>query len=151
MKKFKFSLESVLKYKVFLAKEAEQQLMSINMDIKECEEYIEQLKSQRIKTFEELDKKRDQEITIESYQIFQNYISSLEEKAELEQKRLHSLYREKDVRTKKLIEARKEKEVLEKLKDKKKKKHVEDMLYEEQKELDEISSLKQARGICNEN
>jgi flagellar FliJ protein len=150
MKKFKFSLESVLKYKTFLEKEAKQALMSVNLDIKECEANIEHIKFRRENIFKELEKASEKSITIETFQIYQNYIAGIDQRLENEKIRLEDLFREKDLKTKKLIRARTEKEALEKLKNKKKKKYIEDMLYEEQKEIDEISSLKKAREICNE-
>ncbi|MGM0418259.1 MAG: flagellar export protein FliJ [Thermodesulfobacteriota bacterium] len=150
MKKFKFSLESVLKYKTFLEKEAKQALMSVNLDIKECEGNIEQIKFRRENIFKELEKASVKSITIENFQLYQNYIAGIEQRLEDEKKRLENLFREKDLKTKKLIKAKTEKEALEKLKSKKKEKYIEDMLYEEQKEIDEISSLKKAREISNE-
>jgi flagellar FliJ protein len=150
MKKFKFSLESVLKYRSFLEKEARQALMSINLDISECEENIESIKYKRILLYKELEEETDKGITIEYFNMYQNYISSVDQRLENEKARLIKLLREKDLRTLKLIEARKQKEALEKLKAKKKSQYIEEMLYEEQKELDEISSVKKAREICNE-
>ncbi|MCB9493877.1 MAG: flagellar export protein FliJ [Desulfobacteraceae bacterium] len=150
MKKFKFSLESVLKYRIFLEKEARQALMSINLDINECEENIESLKYKRILLYNELESETDKGITIEYFNMYQNYISSVDQRLENEKSQLIKLLREKDLRTLKLIEARKQKEALEKLKTRKKNQYIEEMLYEEQKELDEISSVKKAREICNE-
>ncbi|MDY0361075.1 MAG: flagellar export protein FliJ [Desulforegulaceae bacterium] len=150
MKKFKFSLESVLKYRSFLEKEARQALMSINLDISECEGNIESIKYKRILLYKELEEETDKGITIEYFNMYQNYISSVDQRLENEKARLIKLLREKDIRTLKLIEARKQKEALEKLKAKKKSQYIEEMLYEEQKELDEISSVKKAREICNE-
>ncbi|MDY0131545.1 MAG: flagellar export protein FliJ [Desulforegulaceae bacterium] len=150
MKKFKFSLESVLRYRTFLEKEALQELMSINLDITECEANIESIKYQRMLIFQELEEETDKGITIEYFNMFQSYISSVEQRLESEEHRLLELFREKDLRTEKLIQARKNKEALEKLKSRKKKQYIEKMIYEEQKELDEISSIRKAREICNE-
>jgi flagellar FliJ protein len=150
MKKFKFRLESVLKYKGFLEKEAKQALMSVNLDIKECEANIEQIKFKRLNLIDELEKKTEEGISIEFYHMHQNYIASVENSLVREKKRLEYLFKEKDLKTKRLIDARKEKEAMERLKDKTKKKYIEEMLYEEQKELDEISSIKKAREICND-
>jgi flagellar FliJ protein len=150
MKKFKFSLESVLKYRIFLEKEARQALLSINLDISECEENIESIKYKRVLLYKELEEETDKGITIEYFNMYQNYISSVDQRLENEKLRLLGLFREKDLRTEKLIETRKQKQALEKLKARKKKQYIEKMLYEEQKELDEISSVKKAREICNE-
>jgi flagellar FliJ protein len=139
-----------LKYRTFLEKEARQALLSINLDISECEENIESIKYKRVLLYKELEEETDKGITIEYFNMYQNYISSVDQRLENEKTRLLELFREKDSRTRKLIEARKQKEALEKLKSRKKKQYMEKMFYEEQKELDEISSVKKAREICNE-
>lgn len=150
MKKFKFKLESVLKYKDFLEKQAKQALMTINVDIRECEENIEEIRVKRSRLVNEVEKETEKGIAIELFQMFQNYIGAIENNLEKERNRLKLLFEEKDLRTLKLIEAKKEKEAIAKLKANKKKKFMEEMIYEEQKELDEISSIKKAREICNE-
>lgn len=150
MKKFKFKLESVLKYKDFLEKEAKQALMTINMDIRECEANIEEIRVKRARLVNEVEKETEKGIAIELFQMFQNYIGAIENNLENERNRLKLLFDEKDLRTLKLIDAKKEKEAIAKLKSNKKKKFMEEMIYEEQKELDEISSIKKAREICNE-
>lgn len=150
MKKFKFRLESVLKYKGFLEKEAKQALMAVNSDIKECEANIGQIKLKRLNLIDELENETIKGITIEAFQMYQNYISSVDYQLAREEKRLEYLFNQRELKTMRLIEARKETEVMERLKKNKKKKYIEEMLYEEQKELDEISSIKKAREICNE-
>ncbi|PID77929.1 MAG: flagellar export protein FliJ [Deltaproteobacteria bacterium] len=150
MKKFKFSLESVLKYKIFLEKEAMQEVMSVNFEIRQCEAGIEKITLERENIFNELEKKTSDGISIETFQLFQNYIFSVESRLEKEKDRLSQLFAEKEIKTKKLVEAKKEKEALDSLKEKNRERYIKKMLYEEQKELDEISSTKKAREICDE-
>ncbi len=150
MKKFEFKLESLLNYRSHKELIARQEVSRAVMAVLASEEKIQTLVHRKTATETILEEKVRQGLNAALFNQYSDYLNGLSHGIfqEQEQKRLHekALAEKREVLKKRSID----KKAMERLREKRKLEYTKAVLLEEQKELDEISSLKTAREITNE-
>jgi len=143
MKKFTFSLQPLLDYRKRYEDRLKKELAEIKKEEKRQKKIIEQLHKKRIKCEEELRKRRiSGEIEIASLLIYQFYLDKLSLQIEEETKKMEEIFLKIKNKQTQIIEASKNKKVLEKLKEKRWLKFIDDVEKDEQRFIDEIALTK---------
>lgn len=145
MKKFRFSLEPLLKYRTFLEQKAKQDLAEAYKKLYECEERIKQIENDKTMAMIEMDREMSKGITSDQYRLHTSFLDSLDDMAlRAEDMRLILM---KTVREKQQVLAKKsvEKKAIENLKHKKRTEYIEEMMASQQKTADEIIMVRKAR------
>ncbi len=147
MKRFSFRLQSVLRYRQYLERLAQQETAKANMDVQESQNRIEALKKRHIEVSEALESVALKGVTALALKRYHDYLDSLHDGIKLERnnrQRLQAILIEKQSA---LANKRVDREVVERLREKKESLYMDGLLKEEQKIIDEISSLKKAREV----
>jgi flagellar protein FliJ len=146
MKRFAFKLQHLLNYKGYLERLARQDTAKARLDIVDCDKQIAALKQQVIVAAKQMDSKVKDGICAREFKQHQNFLGAVETDMEDEKNRkknLEKIWEEKQV----VLQKRStEKKSMDHLREKQARVYAEKMLKSEQKELDEISTLKTARG-----
>ncbi|MBU0969778.1 MAG: flagellar export protein FliJ [Proteobacteria bacterium] len=150
MKRFEFKLKALLNFRKHLERMAQQDMAKTVMEIAACEQQIDSLETIHGHSAQRLELIVEKGVGAKEFKQHQAYIEAVirmvgEEKEQkfqlgkvLEKKRL--------VLKKRSID----KKAMERLREKQAKAYNQELLGAEQKELDEISSLKKAREISND-
>jgi flagellar FliJ protein len=150
VKKFNFRLEPLLNFRKYKERIAQQHTAKAQMDVKNCEKQIDELQQEWSEQSDTVEKQIETGISAQEYIRYQIYIDSVEFTIIQEKSRKQQL---KKVLKEKLIELNKksvDKKVMELYRDRLKESYDQEMNKEEQKELDEISSLKTARKVTHD-
>ncbi|OQY11798.1 MAG: flagellar export protein FliJ [Desulfobacteraceae bacterium 4572_19] len=147
MKKFHFSLESLLTYRIFLERKAKEDVVSALGDIRKCEQTIVDFMQEHKKTFGLLDKETDAGIGVEKFRLYNEYLEDLEREVKEAEKQLVQLKNKLLEKQEILKQRAMQKKILEKVKDLKKEEYDKEVLDMLQKEADDMISLKKAREI----
>lgn len=129
MKKFEFTLSSVLRIKYSLEKQVKQQMAEAISRRNLCQEEID-----KIVLLKEEARKNNNSFTAYEYVIFSRYYADLENKRKAKVIELHKIEEEIETIRKELLKITEERKVLEKLKEK----QYEEYLLELNKEQDKI-------------
>lgn len=150
MKRFKFKLQPLLTYRQYLERVAQQNTARAHLDVKTCENQILELK----KTFDQhADKIEDvvaKGVSAIEFKRYHQYLDSVETSMENEKSRKTQLEK---ILKQKLLELKKKsvaKKTMELYRDRLKVEYTQEFLKIEQKESDEVSSIKTARKVSNE-
>ena len=144
MKKFFFSLDTVLKYKEQILENLRSEHARILMDVRECEQRIEQLEEDRYSWGKELDASRRKGVTINEIRTYENYIEALRLKIGREKIRLAELRQKEEEKKNEVVEAKKETSTIEKLKERKFEEYKKQGQKEEEIFIEEFVSTKNA-------
>ncbi|MCD4722757.1 MAG: flagellar export protein FliJ [Desulfobacula sp.] len=150
MKRFEFKLQPLLSYRQYLERLAQQNTAKANMNVQNCEKqitYLKQTYDQNADTIENIVVKG---VKASEFRRYHDYLDSVESRIEDEKLRKIDL---KKVLKEKLLELKKksvDKKAMEIYREKLKTEYTQEIIKIEQKELDEISSLKTARTLSNE-
>jgi flagellar FliJ protein len=150
MKRFKFKLQPLLSYRQYLEKIAQQSTAAAHMNVKNCEKQIIDLKQTWEQSADKIDAIITKGVDASTFRQYHNYLDSVQTNIKNEKLRkiqLHKLLKEK------LLELKKksvDKKAMELYKEKLKLDYNQEIVKIEQKELDEIVSIKTARTISNE-
>ncbi len=150
MKKFNFNLEAVLDYRQYLERIAQQNTAKAHLDISDCQKQIEGLKDSYAQSRDEIDDVVKEGIKASDLKNHYHYLGGVKGDISNEINRKAKL---REVLKEKLLVLKQrsiEKKAMELLKEKRKKEYDDAFRKEEQKLLDEISSLKKARESNNE-
>lgn len=150
MKKFDFKLQPLLKYRQYLERIARQKAAGAILDVKTCEQQIARLKQTHDQNTRTIEDRVVQGVTALEFRRFHEYLNAVETGMEDERSRKIRL---KQILEKKLLELKKksvDKKAMELYRERLKIQYTQDALKMEQKELDEISSIKTARKISHE-
>ena len=150
MKKFQFKLESLLTYRKYLERLAQQDTAKAQMDVKSCETAIRQLEMAFSQQSDQIEDILSKGMAASEFRRFHDYLDGVENQIEDEKKRhirLRNVLKEKVERLKKKSV---DKKAMELYRDRQKTIYTQEVVKLEQKELDEISSLKTARTTSNE-
>ena len=142
---FKFKLESVLKYRKIKEDEVVREYRLKKKEISDCERNIEELKRKILKNKDESKKTLD----VNMLKIIDNYIFRLNQELKYSEMNLHNLKNQLATIEIKMFQARKDRKILENLKEKKRKEYIKEELLKEQKFLDEIASISENRKKLN--
>jgi len=150
MKRFNFRLEPLLNYRKYLERIAQQHTAKAHMDVKNCENQISNLKQIWTESTDEVENIVEKGVSAKEFKRHHDYLDSVEAGIIQEKSRKLQL---KKVLKEKLLELKKksvDKKAMELYREKLKAVYTQELLKNEQKELDEISSLKIARELNNE-
>lgn len=150
MKKFEFKLEPVLNYREYLEKVAQQKTAKAHMDVKNCEGNISSLSEIKKGNANQMDSAVSKGISASLFRQYCRYQESVE--YAIKQEKMRKIKLEK-VLKRKLLELKKksiDKKAMEVYQDRLKAQYTQELLRSEQKELDEISSLKTARMLSDD-
>ncbi len=149
MKKFSFKLRSLMKYRQYLEHIAKQETAKAYKDVVESEKSIEYFTQLYSKKAGELDHEASQGISAVNFRYCQDYLDSVEIDIKNEMANLIQFKRIFAEKQKKLTMKSVDKKVIERLKQKKENVYMDEFRKDEQKNADEIASLKKAREITN--
>ncbi len=150
MKRFDFRLESLLNYRKYLERIAQQHTAKAQMDVNACENEILNLKKIWAQNSDEIENIVQKGVSSKEFKRYHDYLDSVEAGIIQEESRKIQL---KKVLKEKLLELKKksvDKKAMELYREKLKIVYAQELNKNEQKELDEISSLKTARELNNE-
>jgi len=150
MKRFKFKLQPLLNYRQYLERLAQQNTAKANLNVKNCEKQITHLKQAYNQNADTIERNMLKGVKASEFRRYHDYLDSVENSIEDEKSRKIDL---KKVLKEKLLELKKksvDKKVMEIYREKLKADYTQEIIKIEQKELDEISSLKTARTLANE-
>ncbi|HIX28128.1 MAG TPA: flagellar export protein FliJ [Candidatus Blautia stercoravium] len=149
MKKFFFSLNTVLNYK-------EQALESLRgeharslMKVRECEEAIEVLEEQYRACVDEFEEKEKTGISISGMKVYESYLEGLGIRILENEKRLKVLQREEEKKRDQVVEAKKESTSIQKLKEKKQQEYRRQEQKENELLVEEFVSTRNAMAKLN--
>jgi len=150
MKRFEFKLQPLLNYRLYLERIAQQNTAKAHLDVKSCEQQIMDLKRRYLQNADKIEGIMQKGVSASEFRRYYNYIDSVENSIEDEKSKKIQL---KKALEEKLLELKKksvDKKAMELYREKLKKEYTQEIIKIEQKELDEISSLKTARALSNE-
>ncbi|WP_020587774.1 flagellar export protein FliJ [Desulfobacter curvatus] len=150
MKKFRFRLESLLKYKRHLEQVAKQEMAQAVANVLACEQRITGLQNDRISATEQLDTLVEKGMGAGQFNRYRQFITAIDQTIILERNKKIELEKILDEKRNALKQRTIDKKSLERLREKQDREYTHEMLREEQKGLDEIASLKTAREVNNE-
>lgn len=149
MKKFSFRLESLMKYRQYQELQAQQDVARAYRDVQVCEIRIHTLELAHSRTAQTLDRAAVKGITANEFKNYSDYLDGLADD-------LAQLLRQKtalatQLREKQALLTRRsvDRQVLERLKTRKRNEYIQGFQRSEQNASDEIASLKKAREITN--
>jgi len=138
MKKFKFRLEAVLRYRKYRERNAQLEMVKAKNAVVEKQNLIERLKQNRLQAIFELKDHEDKGISVARHRFYTNYITGTDAALEEEQKQLVVL--EKVMRKHQELVKKEQikRKSLEKIEEKQKKEFISDNIKFEQKTMDEM-------------
>ncbi len=150
MKRFEFKLESLLNYRKYLERLAQQHTAKAHLDVTNCEKQITHLELIHDQSADKIEAIVDRGVKSSEFIKHHHYRKAVE--TGIKDEKLRKLELRK-VLKKQMLELKKksvEKKVMELYREKLKIRHDQEIIKNEQKELDEISSIKTARTLSNE-
>ncbi|MFW6005580.1 MAG: flagellar export protein FliJ [Desulfonatronovibrionaceae bacterium] len=139
-KEFSFNLQKVLDYRVSLLEKAQQEFALARKNHQEQSALLDSLKQELKEARQEIRKKENQ--TQAGIWLWNHFIDRLEFDLKQAEARLKELSREVNLRRKILIQASKDKKIIEKLKYNQKMKFDHEQEKKEQKEFDEMAVVR---------
>lgn len=133
MKKFRFSLETVLDYKNQVLDALRAEHGAILAQVRAQEEVVEGLEREHRNVDEEFTQRKLEGLTVLDALNYEQYLRSLEREIQEEQRKLARLRRQEEQKRTQVVEARKETATIEKLKEHK----LEDYRKAEQKDQEQ--------------
>jgi flagellar FliJ protein len=138
MKKFKFRLDAVLRYRKYQERNAQLELVKAKNAVVEKRNLIERLKHNRMQAIIELKDREDEGISVGRHRFYTNYITGTDAALEEEQKQLVVL--EKVMRKHQELVKKEQikRKTLEKIEEKQRKEYITNFIKFEQKTMDEM-------------
>lgn len=149
MKRFKFRLQPLLNYKIYQEQIARQEMAKAVADVNACRQRINTLEQERVVALEKVDRLVEKGIGAREFSLHQGFIGATERAINDEIARKDALKRKVDEKRRLLKKKTIDKKGLERLQKMQKEAHTAEMIREEQKELDEVASLRTAREVAN--
>lgn len=149
MKKFKFSLDSVLSYKQQVLDALQGEHAVILLQVREQEEVLDAVKNEYRDYNDEYCRRKTEGLTITDAIMYQNGLRVLEKDIERETEKLAGLRKKEDDKRNEVIEAKKETSSLEKLKDKKLEVYQKAVQKSEETFIEEFVVSARARGSAS--
>lgn len=143
MASFKFKLQSLLNIKTQMEDTLKNQLAKAVRYLEEEKSALKNLKEEQKKCMSDISSESSNGVTVERLRNYNSYISFLKEKILNQTKRVKSAQEIVDNYRDELIQASKEKKVLETLKDKQYSEYLKEQEKIEQKRVDELISYKE--------
>jgi flagellar FliJ protein len=150
MKKFDFRLQPLLKYRKYLERVAQQNTARAYMDVENCDKQISHLTKVYGNSNDRIKEEVVKGISAIEFKRYYKYLDSVE--SSIAEEKLNKLELKK-VLNETLLELKKksvDKKAMELYREKLRTIYSQEMIKLEQKDLDEISSLKTARKLSND-
>ena len=144
MKKFFFSLDTVLSYKQQVLDSLKAEHARILMKVRECEEAIEKLEAEHRRCVLEFRESRMKGMKISDIHTYENYLDSLGVKIRKKYEELAKLREKEEAKRSEVVEAKKETSSIDKLKEKKFKEYEKAVQKEEEQFIEEFVATKRA-------
>ena len=150
MKRFEFKLQALLNFRKHLERVAQQDMAGTVLAVSDCEHQIGSLQTTRGQSAQRLELIVEKGVTAQEFKQHHDYIGAVTRMIGAEKRRKIQL--EKILEKKRLVLKKRsiDKKAIERLREKQAKEYNQELRVAEQKELDEISSLKKAREISND-
>lgn len=144
MKKFFFSLDTVLSYKQQVLDSLKAEHARILMKVRECEDAIEKLESEHRQCVLEFRECRVNGMKISDIHTYENYLEALGIKIRRKYEELAKLREKEEAKRNEVVEAKKETSSIDKLKEKKFKEYEKTVQKEEEQFIEEFVATKRA-------
>ncbi|MCX8147511.1 MAG: flagellar export protein FliJ [Candidatus Woesearchaeota archaeon] len=151
MAKFIFKLQSLLNVKMQMEDNLKNELGKATQKLENEKERLRQIENERIECINQVSGESSRGIMVGKLKEYSAFISFLKEKAELQKENINYAQNVVDKYREQLIKVVQEKEMLEKLKEKKFKEYLKEQFKEEQKINDEITSYKYNKTLGEQN
>lgn len=143
--KKQFELQPVLNYRAELEKLRKQEFALAKQDLDAAADKLEQEKSEAALLAEEFSKRQQEINSIYEMQLYADFFARKREEMKEQQRRIEALDRVLEDRREDLVQATKEKKVMERLKEKQKEEFRKEQAYKEGLLLDEIATQKKGQ------
>ncbi len=147
MKKFRFGLQSFLRYKEYLEHIAQVETAKALTKVTACEKNIERSEKEHYITATRLEKETATGIDVKRFRLYTSYLEGIEIFLKYENMRRKELLKELAIKQKELTEKTVERKSIENLKERKKEEYYDNLRKNEQKETDDIILLRKAGSI----
>ncbi len=144
MKKFFFSLDTVLSYKEQVLDGLKAEHARILQKVRECEHAIEQLEQEHLRCAQEFRDNRFNGMKISDIHTYENYLEALGIKIRRKYEELEKLKEKEEAKRSEVVEAKKETSSIDKLKEKKFKEYEKAVQKEEEQFIDEFVTTRRA-------
>ena len=144
MKKFFFSLDTVLSYKEQVLDGLKAEHARILQKVRECEHAIEQLEQEHLRCAQEFRDNRFNGMKISDIHTYENYLEALGIKIKKKYEELAKLQEKEEAKRNEVVEAKKETSSIDKLKEKKYKEYEKEVQKEEEQFIEEFVATKRA-------
>lgn len=149
MKKFFFSLDTVLSYKEQILENLKGEHARALLKVRECEEEIDRLFKERFSCGKRLDQIRQEGTMIRDISTYENYMEALRIRIENKTKELVVLQNQEEEKKQQVIEAKKETSSIDKLKERKIEEYNKQLQKQEELFIEEFVSTKNAMAKLN--
>jgi flagellar FliJ protein len=146
MKKFQFSLETVLNYKDQVLESLQNEHAQLMAQVREQEALVEGKREKYRRSNEEFRKKKAEGMTVLDATCYERWLRVLESEIQREQRKLDEMKKKAEKKRLEVVEAKKESSSLEKLKEKKQEEYQKAVEKNEEQEIDEFVSGARARA-----
>jgi len=150
MKRFEFKLQALLNFRKHLERMAQQDMAKTVMEVADCEQQIDSLQVTHVQSAQRVELLVEKGISAKEFKQHYDYMGSLTRMIAEEKQRKIQLKKSLEKKRLALKKTSIDKKAMERLREKQAKEYNQELLVAEQKELDEISSLKKAREISND-
>ena len=144
MKKFFFSLDTVLSYKQQVLDSLKAEHARILMKVRECEDAFEKLEAEHRRCVLEFRECRMKGMKISDIHTYENYLDALGVKIRKKYEELAKLREKEEAKRSEVVEAKKETSSIDKLKEKKFKEYEKAVQKEEEQFIEEFVATKRA-------
>lgn len=144
MKKFFFSLDTVLSYKQQVLDSLKAEHARILMKVRECEDAIEKMEDEHRQCVLEFRECRMNGMKISDIHTYENYLEALGIKIRKKYEELAKLKEKEEAKRNEVVEAKKETSSIDKLKEKKFKEYEKAVQKEEEQFIEEFVATKRA-------
>ena len=142
MKKFRFSLETVLEYKQQILDSLQAEHGAILARIRKQEEHIEALEAEYRHLSQEFNRRKAEGISILDALKYEQYLRAMERQIEEAHQLLRDLQKQEEAKRKEVVEAKKDTSSIEKLREKKLEVYTKAVQKSEENLIDEFVTTK---------
>lgn len=143
--KKKFEMQQVLNYRIELEKMRKQEFAAARQDLDAATDQLEQEKKEAAKLAEEFSERQQHIDSIFEMSLYADFFARKRDEIKEQQRRVASLDRVLEDRREELVQATKEKKVMEQLKEKQKEAFLKEQAHKEGLLLDEIATQKKGQ------
>lgn len=140
MQKFHFQLDRVLDYKNLVLDGLVGEHAGIKAEIRNQEEILRAVQDEFADCCSNMNHAQREGTSVMNIYIYENYLEVLGSRLKKQSQMLELLYKQEEIKSGQVIEARKDSISMEKLKDKKKEEYRKELMKFEEKELEEFIS-----------